>query len=173
MNSGELSRKLRKHVEDSERIPEAKMISLRAINAFDLLIGKVNLTPKLFDPILAAMKSRYSGPYFIGTELFLNLICKFPSLCEILDSMMSSKTAHERWVAISLVRDECVPDNIALALIKKGINDTSIKIRLFAVESIYTRNFSALVDELFIRRRQEKNSKVLEYIDWVITRMKH
>lgn len=172
-NNNDLSRKLREHVDVSDYNLEAKKTSNRAIDMYEGLRSWDTVTAEKLDPILSAMKSRYSGPYFIGTELFLSLINQYPALMEILEILISSKSAHDRWVAISLVRDERIPDDLALSLIRAGINDKSAKVRLFAIESVYTRSFFSLVDDLVIMAKKEKNPSALECIEWVINRMKY
>lgn len=171
-NSNELAKQLRKYIENSVNNQVEKRISIDAIDGLTRISLTGNFSLEYLYPIMIAVNSQYLGSYYIGTEIFLELFNQYSELQEILINLASSRLAHERWVALTLVRDERIPDEIAYILIKKGIDDKSIKVRLLAIESVYTRDVSSLVDTLNEKITSEKNEKVLCYLEWVIERMK-
>lgn len=167
-----LSNQLRAHVENSEHNLDAKRISLDAIDGFTRVFSSGDLTMGNLFPIIVAVKNEHTGPYYIGTELFLVLLSQYPAMKEVLTSLISSKSAHERWIALSLIRDERIPDDIAFTIVKAGIHDTSAKVRSFAVECVYSRSITQFLGELIDMTKNEKNVKVLNLLEWVIERMK-
>ncbi len=162
---------LREHVSKSENNPEAARISIEAISNFERVMETNVLLEENLLNIMAAAKSRNQGPYYIGTNLILNLLKDFPEVQKDWRKLAVSSSAYERWVAISICRDERITFNFAMELVQRAINDKSSKVRLFAIECIFTRCLNQLLPELKKRAQVEKNNKVIQYIEWVISRM--
>jgi len=69
----------------------------------------------------------------IGNELLLALLADFPEIETVWRSLAKSKQAHERWVAISVARDDRFPFLLAQEFTQTAIRDRSAKVRLFGV----------------------------------------
>jgi hypothetical protein len=163
--------RLREHVAISERVPEVSQTSFRAIDCFEKVMESRSFSEDGIHDIIVAAKSQRLVSYYIGTELLLELINKFPAVEIIWRNMIESPIAHERWVAITAVRDERMPFDLALDLVQKTINDKSSKVRSFAIEDVYTLNLRSLLPELKKRADIEKNTKVMQTIEFVISHM--
>ena len=162
---------LREHVANSERNLDSAQISLDAISSYEIIMKTKLLSEENLLKIMDSAKSRYLGSYYIGTSLVLALLKDFPRIEVAWRELADSSSAHERWVAISIVRDERIHYNFALELVKHAINDKSLKVRLFAIECIYIRDLSSLLPDLKKRAEVENNMKVLQSIEWLMSRM--
>jgi hypothetical protein len=168
-NLADYCNQLREHVAKSERVPEVSQISFRAIDCFEKVMKSRSFSEDGIHDIILAAKSRRLGPYYVGTELLLELSKEFPDVEKIWRDLIESPLAHERWVAISAVRDERMPFNVALDLVQKGINDKSSKVRSFAIEDVHILYLKPLLPELKKMAEIEKNAKVLRIIEFVIS----
>ncbi len=164
-------RELRNHVAISERSPEQAQFSLAAIESFESVMGKKELLENALLTIVSAARSPHLGPCMIGNELLLALLADFPEIETVWRSLAKSKQAHERWVAISVARDDRFPFLLAQEFAQTAIRDRSAKVRLFGVEAILIRCIDSLLPELKELARTEKNPKVIESIDWVVEHM--
>ena len=162
---------LRNHVINTEKQPDVARISLDAIDCFWKIENSRILSDDNLLKIVFAAKSPKLGPYYIGTELLLTLQQEYSVIENIWRNLMESTAAHERWVAISVVRDERIPFNLALELVRNGIHDKSQKVRSFAIECIYIRNLTPVLSELKKVAGAEKNKKVLQTIELVMSHM--
>ena len=82
--------------------------------------------------------------------------------------LRSQTIAHERWVAISVLGDERISFDLATELARRGINDSSYKVRLFAVDKVLIRYIITLLPDLKERALIEKDRRVAESIKWVV-----
>ncbi len=159
------------HVNETEKDSDAANISRSAIRSFENIMAMQKLMEEDLSSIVLAAKSRHLGPYYIGTELLLTLQTKFPSIKEIWHTLSKSNLAHERWVAISVIRDGRIPNDLAEELVQQAINDKSSKVRSFAVEGVLVRDIQSLLPELKQRLKLERDKKVVDRIDWVLSIM--
>jgi hypothetical protein len=166
------SKRLREHVAKSERNPQAAQLSLAAIDSFEKVMISRQLLDGDLSKMLSAARSRHLGPYYIGTELLLTMLSEFPQITDIWRDLAISKLAHERWVAISVIRDDRIPFDLAKELIQRAINDKSAKVRLFAVEGVLVRNILSLIPDLEKRAKAENNRKVFQSLEWVLSKLK-
>jgi len=163
--------RLREHVAKSERVPEVSQTSFRAIDCFEKVMESRSFSEDGIHDIILAAKSRRLGPFYIGTELLHALSKEFPDVEKIWRSLAESPLAHERWVAITAVRDQRMPFDWALDLVQKTINDKSSKVRSFAIENVYTLHLTPLLPAVKKRAEIEKDEKVKQTIEFVISHM--
>lgn len=162
---------LRTHVAISERNADRAKLSLAAIDCFEAAIGKKELLESDLKTIVLAAGSPYLGPCYIGLELLLRLSGDFPAIESVWRKLAQSKQAHQRRIAIVAVQDERVSFALAQDLVRTAIHDRSAKVRLFAVETVLIRYMDLLLPEISAQARVEKDTEVLECIQWVIQHM--
>ncbi len=163
--------KLQKHVKDTERDADLAKVSYAALDSYQKSMKSKRLLEGDLKKIILAATSRHLGPYYIGTYLLLAMYNQFPEIEAVWRSLANSEVAYERWVAISVMRDERFPVDLVRELVENALNDKSSKVRAFAVELVLVRQLESLLPEVKRRATLEKDRKVIREIDWVLASM--
>jgi hypothetical protein len=145
-------------------------LSFAAIDSFEKIMISRKFNEADVLRIMTAAKSRNLGPYYVGTNLVLALFEDYPEMEAVWRELTKSKSAHERWVAISILRDERIAENFTMELITNALKDKSSKVRLFAVECVYIRYLSPLFPQLKKMIEIEKDKNVIKSLEWVLSR---
>ena len=164
----EYCQRLRQHIAATEKDPATANVSRRAVDAYERSQSQGVLSDEALADIMRAAKSRRRGPFYIGIELMAALYGQFPDVEIAWRQLSVSRDGHERWVAITALYPDRIPNSFAEELIRAALTDRSAKVRMFAAERIYTRKLRSLLPNLKETLPNERNEKVANHRQWVL-----
>jgi hypothetical protein len=112
--------------------------------------------------------SHHIRPREIGVTLIGELVQYFPQIYDVVRDLAISSSGQKRFAAICALYDDRFDYDFTVEIVRKAINDRSVKVREFAVDRAYTRALNPLLPDLIERTKIEENKTILRYLNNVI-----
>jgi len=154
-----------------KRCPELEEPLLRAIDAFDAIVGGSPITKDALTPLLAAAKSPRVPLYESATTLLATLADRDDFVREAVAEMAADSRAHVRFNAILCIAQNEYPSEFGIRLVGARLCDGSARVREKAADWALRCRMVELLPALKLALRSETSERARECIAYAVQQL--
>jgi hypothetical protein len=154
-------------------LPEAATEYAAIVDALFVVVETKSLSEENLTIIRNGMNSRFKAVYEQAGRRLVQLSHYFDEAGDALLALSVNQKSSMRLRVVQAIWSDLPPQDIADKIIRAGLHDKNISIRIFAASRIGQLKLKHLLAELQQVKVSETNEKVLTSIDYALDELKH